>query len=80
MNDSKPEWVVNKIKLAVADFLQANPNKTAQDITIACYGLAFKPDIDDFESPAMGVTQKIANMHAGRTIAIEPNITKLLKN
>ncbi|WP_434143890.1 UDP-N-acetyl-D-mannosamine dehydrogenase [Photobacterium leiognathi] len=78
VNDSKPEWVVNKIKLAVADFLQANPNKTAQDITIACYGLAFKPDIDDLrESPAMGVTQKIANMHAGRTIAIEPNITKL---
>ncbi|WP_318472300.1 UDP-N-acetyl-D-mannosamine dehydrogenase [Photobacterium leiognathi] len=78
VNDSKPEWVVNKIKLAIADFLQANPNKTAQDITIACYGLAFKPDIDDLrESPAMGITQKIANMHAGRTIAIEPNIKKL---
>ncbi|WP_305405737.1 UDP-N-acetyl-D-mannosamine dehydrogenase [Photobacterium leiognathi] len=80
VNDSKPEWVVNKIKLAIADFLQANPDKTAREITIACYGLAFKPDIDDLrESPAMGITQKIAEMHAGRTIVIEPNIQELPK-
>ena len=80
VNDSKPEWVVNKVKLAIADFLQANPDKTAREITIACYGLAFKPDIDDLrESPAMGITQKIAEMHAGRTIAIEPNIQDIPK-
>ncbi|MCG3864912.1 MULTISPECIES: UDP-N-acetyl-D-mannosamine dehydrogenase [unclassified Photobacterium] len=80
VNDSKPEWVVNKVKLAIADFLQANPDKTAREITIACYGLAFKPDIDDLrESPAMGITQKIAEMHAGRTIAIEPNIQEIPK-
>ncbi|PSU88797.1 UDP-N-acetyl-D-mannosamine dehydrogenase [Photobacterium kishitanii] len=80
VNDSKPEWVVNKVKLAIADFLQANPDKTAREITIACYGLAFKPDIDDLrESPAMGITQKIADMHAGRTVAIEPNIQDIPK-
>lgn len=80
VNDSKPEWVVNKVKLAIADFIQANPDKTAREITIACYGLAFKPDIDDLrESPAMGITQKIADMHAGRTIAIEPNIQEIPK-
>ncbi|OJI24195.1 UDP-N-acetyl-D-glucosamine 6-dehydrogenase [Vibrio vulnificus] len=75
VNDSKPQWVINKVKLAIADFLQANPDKTAKDVTIACYGLAFKPDIDDLrESPAMAITQKIAEMHNGRVIAIEPNI------
>ncbi|HIF9375632.1 TPA: UDP-N-acetyl-D-mannosamine dehydrogenase [Photobacterium damselae] len=80
MNDSKPEWVVNKVKLAIADFLQTNPDKTAREITIACYGLAFKPDIDDLrESPAMVITQKIAEMHPGRTIAIEPNIQEIPK-
>lgn len=80
VNDSKPEWVVNKVKLAIADFLQANPDKTAREITIACYGLAFKPDIDDLrESPAMGITQKIAEMHVGRTVAIEPNIQEIPK-
>ncbi|EPE2652122.1 UDP-N-acetyl-D-mannosamine dehydrogenase [Vibrio fluvialis] len=75
VNDGKPGWVINKVKLAIADFLQANPEKTAEDVTIACYGLAFKPDIDDLrESPAMAITQKIAEMHAGRVIAVEPNI------
>ncbi|EMV9316389.1 UDP-N-acetyl-D-mannosamine dehydrogenase [Vibrio vulnificus] len=75
VNDSKPQWVINKVKLAIADFLQANPDKTAKDVTIACYGLAFKPDIDDLrESPAMAITQKISEMHAGRIVAVEPNI------
>ncbi|QIL85376.1 UDP-N-acetyl-D-mannosamine dehydrogenase [Vibrio sp. HDW18] len=75
VNDSKPDWVIEKVKIAIADFLQANPDKTAKDVTIACYGLAFKPDIDDLrESPAMVITQKIAEMHAGRVVAVEPNI------
>ncbi|MGR5112136.1 UDP-N-acetyl-D-mannosamine dehydrogenase [Vibrio jasicida] len=75
VNDGKPEWVINKVKLAIAEFLQANPDKTAREVTVACYGLAFKPDIDDLrESPAMAITQKIAEMHAGRVIAVEPNI------
>jgi UDP-N-acetyl-D-mannosaminuronic acid dehydrogenase len=78
VNDAKPEWVINKVKIAIADFLQANPTKTAKDITIACYGLAFKPDIDDLrESPAMFITEKIAEMHSGLVVAIEPNIHHL---
>ncbi|MFM2586340.1 UDP-N-acetyl-D-mannosamine dehydrogenase [Vibrio campbellii] len=78
VNDGKPEWVINKVKLAIAEFLQANPDKTAREVTVACYGLAFKPDIDDLrESPAMAITQKIAEMHAGRVIAVEPNIHSL---
>lgn len=78
VNDAKPEWVINKVKIAIADFLQANPDKTAKDVTVACYGLAFKPDIDDLrESPALNITKKIAGMHAGKVIAVEPNIKEL---
>ncbi|NYR12049.1 UDP-N-acetyl-D-mannosamine dehydrogenase [Pseudoalteromonas sp. MIP2626] len=78
VNDAKPQWVINKVKLAIADFLQANPTKTAKDVTVACYGLAFKPDIDDLrESPALNITKQIAELHAGTVIAIEPNIQKL---
>ena len=80
VNDSKPEWVVNKVKLALADFLQANPDKTAKDVTIACYGLAFKPDIDDLrESPALKIAQTIATLHSGVTLGVEPNISSLPK-
>lgn len=78
VNDAKPEWVVNKVKIAIADFLQVNSDKTVKDVTIACYGLAFKPDIDDLrESPALNITQQLANIHSGRTLGIEPNINIL---
>ncbi len=75
VNDAKPDWVINKVKIALSDFLQANPNKTAKDVTIACYGLAFKPNIDDLrESPALKIVQQIAAMHAGKVLGVEPNI------
>lgn len=81
VNDAKPQWVINKVKLAIADFLQANPTKTAKDVTIACYGLAFKPDIDDLrESPALNITKQIAELHSGSVIAVEPNIHTLPNN
>lgn len=78
VNDSKPFWVLDKAKLAVAEFLQANADKTAKDVTIACLGLAFKPDIDDLrESPAVSIVQHIQVAHPGRVLAVEPNITAL---
>ena len=75
VNDSKPQWVIDKVKVAVADFLQANPDKTAREVTIACFGLAFKPDIDDLrESPAVAIAKEIARTHTGLTVVVEPNI------
>jgi len=56
----------------------ANPSQAEKDVTIACYGLAFKPDIDDLrESPALAVTCQIAATHPGPVWAVEPNITAL---
>ena len=81
VNDAKPQWVINKVKLAIADFLQANPTKTAKDVTVACYGLAFKADIDDLrESPALNITKKIVDFHIGNVLAVEPNINSLPEN
>ena len=77
VNDNKPEWVLDQVKIKIADFLQANPEKTIKDITIACYGLAFKPNIDDLrESPALSITQKLAEQ-GFNIMAIEPNIQAL---
>ena len=78
VNDSKPEWVIEKVKLAVTEFLQENLEKADQDVTIACFGLTFKPDIDDLrESPALTIAQKISATHPGRVLVVEPNIEEL---
>jgi UDP-N-acetyl-D-mannosaminuronic acid dehydrogenase len=78
VNDSKPGWVIQKVKLAVAEFLMANPDKTAKDVTIACFGLAFKPDIDDLrESPALAIACQFSYAHPGRVWAVEPHIESL---
>ncbi|PMG75201.1 UDP-N-acetyl-D-mannosaminuronic acid dehydrogenase [Vibrio breoganii] len=81
VNDAKPAWVTNKVKLAVADFLQNNPTKTAKDVRITCFGLAFKPDIDDLrESPALAIGQEIASSHPAVVNFVEPNILTMPEN
>lgn len=77
VNDNKPTWVLDKVKIAIADLLLSDKNKQIEDVSIACYGLAFKPDIDDLrESPALNIVQEIANIHTGLTLAVEPNINE----
>lgn len=78
VNDNKPEWVINQVNLAVTDYLQNNQGKALKDITIACFGLTFKADIDDLrESPALEITTKIAFKHPGHVVVVEPNISKV---
>ncbi|PKE28253.1 UDP-N-acetyl-D-mannosamine dehydrogenase [Rahnella sp. AA] len=77
VNDSKPHWVVDRVKAALADCLTTT-GKRASEIKIACFGLAFKPNIDDLrESPAVEVTHLIADWHAGETWVVEPNVHQL---
>jgi len=81
VNDSKPLWVQEKVKSALAQHLIDNPNKTASDVRIACYGLAFKPDIDDLrESPALEITKALSQSLPCRILAVEPNINMLPEN
>ena len=77
VNDHKPEWVLEKVKIAVADVLSSRPGATMADIKVACLGLAFKPDIDDLrESPALEITESIAKLGC-QVLAVEPNIDAL---
>jgi len=77
VNDSKPHWVLEQVQRQVADCLM-DSNKRASELKIACFGLAFKPDIDDLrESPAVQVTRMIADWHQGTTLVVEPNVHSL---
>jgi UDP-N-acetyl-D-mannosaminuronic acid dehydrogenase len=76
VNDSKPHWVLNKVREAVA--FRVEEGQREEDIALACYGLAFKPDIDDLrESPALEIASALAATHKGPVIAVEPNIGAL---
>lgn len=70
VNDGKPEWVVNKVRDAAGSSPQP---------VVAALGLAFKPNIDDLrESPAMDITQRLAQELPGATVlAVEPNVSAL---
>ena len=75
VNDSKPNFVLNKIENAV-EFTAKN--KT--ELNIACFGLTFKPDIDDLrESPALNIAKKISLMNFKKMLLVEPNIENLPK-
>ena len=74
VNESKPEWVINKVNEAVDAFV-AKFGKAKDEVRIACFGLAFKPNIDDLrESPALLITEKLAKIYPNQVIAVEPNI------
>lgn len=80
VNDHKPEWVIEQVKAQVADCLNA-ANKRASELTIACFGLAFKPNIDDLrESPAMEIAAQIARWHSGTTQWLSPTFTRCRRN
>lgn len=77
VNDAKPHWVLDQVKRQFADCLSTS-EKRASEVIIACFGLAFKPDIDDFrESPAMKIVHLIAEWHSGYTWVVEPHVAEI---
>lgn len=75
VNDEKPIWVLEQFQKSVMNYLVTHPEKCAKEITVACFGLAFKPDIDDMrESPSMAIAESVARIHAGEVLIVEPNI------
>jgi UDP-N-acetyl-D-mannosaminuronic acid dehydrogenase len=70
VNDYKTEWVITQVANHIK-LLQASLRRKP---TVACFGLAFKPDIDDLrESPALLVAEQIAELECD-LIVVEPNI------
>ncbi|MBB4085781.1 UDP-N-acetyl-D-mannosamine dehydrogenase [Sphingomonas carotinifaciens] len=64
VNDGKTDHVVAQAETLLA---------ATGDAPVACFGLAFKANIDDFrESPALRVVQALAQSHADRIRVVEP--------
>lgn len=70
-NDSKPDWVVGKVKAAAATL--------GRQPVIAALGLAFKANIDDLrESPSVSIVGQLADtLPEAKILVAEPHVTVL---
>ncbi len=69
VNDSKPNYVCEKVKAAAARLRQP---------VIACLGLSYKADIDDLRaSPALHIVEMLAQANVGELLVVEPNLKQL---
>lgn len=69
VNDAKPEYVFSQIVKEADEFKHP---------VVACFGLAFKADIDDLrESPALDIAAKLAQHNDIEVLVVEPNIKAL---
>ena len=76
-NDSKPHWVLNKGRTALFEALAADPSRSLSQMTVACLGLSFKPNIDDLrESPALDITRAFGQLGC-QVLAVEPHVETL---
>ena len=77
INDSKPDWVINKINAEIDKLKEQSVEKP----TVALLGLAFKPNIDDLrESPAVNIAKKMIDTDNANILLVEPNIQALPEN
>ena len=71
VNDGKSRWVIEKVR-SHASSMEVDLDRPPR---IGCFGLAFKPDVDDLrESPALQITTEL--LLAGLDVlACEPNLS-----
>lgn len=66
VNDRKADYVFERV---------AQTLETAVEPNITCFGLAFKPNVDDLrESPSMAIVERLGRAFPGRVAAVEPFI------
>lgn len=75
VNDAKPYWVRSKIEKVVHE---QRAERGSVDIRVTCYGLTFKPNIDDLrQSPALQIAQGLTGYPYVNLQIVEPNVPGL---
>ena len=70
VNLEKVNWVIDRIESVARQWSDLN----GRAATIACFGLTYKPDIDDLrESPALEITHALIKKGL-QVVAVEPNV------
>lgn len=81
VNDNKPKWIIKQVIEAIEIYSRNHPEVQTNEIVVGCFGLTFKPDIDDVrESPAVEIVHSICNQHKGKVIVVDPLITVIPEN
>ncbi len=71
VNDSKPGWVVQKVKDAAAEIVRP---------VVGCLGLTFKANVDDIrESPALGIVRQLMAEKGFKVMACDPYLDGAFK-
>lgn len=69
VNDDKPHRIADRVRTLADRF---------NDAVIACYGLTYKPDVDDVrESPALEIVEQLAADGARRVLVCDPMLKGL---
>ena len=78
VNDSKPSWVIDKVKTAINALTSEGTGRALDTVTVSCLGLSFKANIDDTrESPAVDIVRTLARVHPGLVLVAEPHLSSL---
>lgn len=64
VNDAKPEFVIEEVEQAIAAY---------PDRRVACLGLTYKADVDDFrESPALDIATALSQKYGDTVVCVDP--------
>jgi UDP-N-acetyl-D-mannosaminuronic acid dehydrogenase len=78
VNDLKPNWVMKKIGHEITRLLKNDSHKSIENITIAVFGITFKPDIDDCrESPAIKIVESLIHNYSCKLMVVDPYVFDL---
>lgn len=75
INDSKPNWVVRKVRNLIAD-IKACQGIAESSLTVVCYGVTYKANVEDIrESPALKIVHELTKNTSARIAVVDKYVS-----